>query len=98
MVENYLVVIEKSATGYAASSPDVPGCVATGPSIEKVTVRMKQALRFHLQGLAEDGDSLPRAKVAASHRQALREFAGCTFFLTYVSVDLSQFQPLAQVG
>ncbi len=94
-MENYLVVIEKSATGYAASSPDVPGCVATGRSIEKVAARMEQALLFHLEGLAEDGDPLPRAKGAASHRQALRDFAGSTFFLTYVTVDLDRFQQLA---
>ena len=94
-MENYLIVIEKSPTGYAASSPDVPGCVATGRSIEKVATRMQQALLFHLEGLAEEGDPLPLAKGAASHRRALREFAGTTFFLTYVSLDLGRFQQLA---
>ena len=96
-MENYLIVIEKSATGYAASSPDVPGCVATARSIEKVAARMRQALLFHLEGLAEEGDPLPRAKGSASHRQALREFADATFFLTYVPLDLDRFQQLANV-
>lgn len=94
-MESYLFVITKSATGFAASSPDVSGCIATGPSVEKVATRMKKALRFHLEGLAEEGDPLPPAKGAASHRQALKEFAGCTFFLTYVAIDLSQIQQLA---
>ena len=94
-MENYLIVIEKSATGYAASSPDVPGFVATGRSIEKVAARMQQALVFHLEGWADEGDPLPRAQGAASHRRALREFAGSKFFLTYVTCDLDSFQQLA---
>jgi predicted RNase H-like HicB family nuclease len=55
----YLIVIEKTKTGFSAYSPDVPGCVATGrtrPSVEKT---MREAIEFHLEGLREDGAKVP---------------------------------------
>ena len=44
----YLIVIERTATGYSAYSPDVPGCIATGESREEVEREMKGAISFHL--------------------------------------------------
>src|SRR3989442_822127 len=44
----YLIVIEETATGYSAYSPDVPGCVATGGTRDEVEAQMKDAISFHL--------------------------------------------------
>ena len=55
----YPIVIEKAPHNYAAYSPDVPGCVATGKTIEEVKQQYKEALQFHLEGLAEDCEPLP---------------------------------------
>ena len=55
----YLVVIEKTQTGFSAYSPDLPGCIATGSSTEEVKKNMKQAIEFHLQGLNMEGMSIP---------------------------------------
>jgi len=44
----YLVIIEKSDTGYAAHSPDLEGCVATGPTIDEVEATMREAVEFHI--------------------------------------------------
>lgn len=55
----YLIVIEKTGTGYSAYSPDLPGCVATArtrPSVEKT---MREAIEFHLEGLREEGYRVP---------------------------------------
>jgi predicted RNase H-like HicB family nuclease len=52
---HYAVAIEKTATGYSALAPDLPGCVATGTSIEEVDKEMQGAIRFHVDGLIEDG-------------------------------------------
>ncbi len=51
----YLVVIEKTQTGYSAYSPDVLGCVSTGATLEKVNQNMQEAIEFHIHGLIEEG-------------------------------------------
>lgn len=55
----YLVVIEKADTNYSAYAPDVPGCVATGDTIEEAITQMQEALRFHLEAMARDNEPLP---------------------------------------
>jgi len=53
----YLVVFEKSDTGFSAYSPDVDGCIAAGHTRIEVEELMKEALAFHLEGLREDEDA-----------------------------------------
>lgn len=53
----YLVVINKAGNNYGAYSPDVPGCISTGKTIEKTIKNMKEALDFHL-----DGEIMPEPK------------------------------------
>ena len=55
----YLIVIEKTATGYSAYSPDLDGCIATGVTKEEVERAMKDAIEFHLDGLKEEGQNIP---------------------------------------
>ena len=61
-MEHYLIVLEPSATGYAAFSPDVPGCVATGATVEQTLAEMRAALAFHFEGMAEAGEPLPEPR------------------------------------
>ncbi len=56
----YGVVIEKTPSNYSAYVPDLPGCVATGDSIEEIENEIRAAIRFHLQGLREDGMPIPQ--------------------------------------
>ena len=56
----YLYVIEPTATGFSAFSPDLPGCVATGATREQVEARMREAIEFHVEGLRLEGESVPR--------------------------------------
>ena len=49
----YLVIVEKAKNNYAAFSPDIPGCISTGKSIEDTLVEMRVALQFHFEGLNE---------------------------------------------
>lgn len=58
----YLVIIEKGKGNYSAYSPDVPGCAATGKSVEQTLATMKEALEFHLEGMIESGESVPQPK------------------------------------
>ena len=55
----YAIVIEKSATGYGAYVPDLPGCVALGESIQETEQLIKEAVEFHIEGLREDGADIP---------------------------------------
>jgi predicted RNase H-like HicB family nuclease len=52
---HYAIVIEKTAENYSAYVPDLPGCVATGPTVEAVETEIREAIKFHISGLAEDG-------------------------------------------
>ena len=56
----YAVVIEKAKRNYSAYVPDLPGCVATGANEEEVERNIHEAIRFHLDGLSEDGLRAPR--------------------------------------
>jgi predicted RNase H-like HicB family nuclease len=55
----YAVVVEQAGANYSAYVPDLPGCVATGSMIEEVETQIREAIIFHLEGLREDGISLP---------------------------------------
>jgi predicted RNase H-like HicB family nuclease len=56
---NYLVIIEKTDTGYSAYVPDLPGCITVGNTKEEVQSYMKEAIQFHLEGMREDGLEIP---------------------------------------
>ncbi len=58
-MKKYLIVIEKTGTGYSAYSPDLDGCVATGKTREEIEREMQEAIRFHLEGMAQNGQSIP---------------------------------------
>jgi predicted RNase H-like HicB family nuclease len=61
-MRKYLVVVEKTATGYSAYSPDLDGCVATGKSRDEVEREMQEAIEFHIEGMARNGDSIPKPR------------------------------------
>lgn len=66
-MHRYLIVIERTATGHSAFSPDVPGCVATGATVEDTEARMREALAFHLDGLRDEGLPAPEANARAAY-------------------------------
>ena len=55
----YLIIIEKTDTGFSAYSPDLPGCVSTGESTAAVEANMHDAVVGHLEELREDGTPIP---------------------------------------
>lgn len=56
----YAIVVEKTDNNYSAYVPDLPGCVATGHSIEEVEREIREAIEFHIEGLREDGLPIPQ--------------------------------------
>ena len=55
----YAVVIEKAASNFAAYVPDLPGCVATGATVEETRREIQEAITFHIEGLRADGLPIP---------------------------------------
>jgi predicted RNase H-like HicB family nuclease len=55
----YAVVIERADGNWSAYAPDLPGCVATGATPEEAERAIRAAIRFHIDGLGEDGRPVP---------------------------------------
>lgn len=66
----YAVVIEKAAANYSAYVPDLPGCVATGDTLPAVEREIRDAIRFHINGLKEDGLPVPEPTSIADYVDA----------------------------
>jgi predicted RNase H-like HicB family nuclease len=57
----YAVVIERAGDNYSAYVPDLPGCIATGATVEQTEQLIREPIQFHLAGLREDGLPIPQA-------------------------------------
>jgi predicted RNase H-like HicB family nuclease len=66
----YAVVIEKANDNYSAYVPDLPGCVATGPTVEATGNEIREAIRFHIDGLKADGLPVPAPTSIAEYVEA----------------------------
>lgn len=66
-MKKYLIVIEKTSTGFSAYSPDLPGCVSTGATRDEVERNMQEAIEFHLEGLAAHGYPVPEPQTSSSY-------------------------------
>jgi len=56
----YAIVVEKAGNNYSAYVPDLPGCVATGTTVEETEREIREAIGFHIEGLIEDGLPIPQ--------------------------------------
>jgi len=66
----YAVVIEKANGNYSAYVPDLPGCIATGETVAVVENEIREAIRFHIDGLKEDGLPIPQPTSLANYVEA----------------------------
>ena len=57
----YPIVVEKAESNYAAYVPDLPGCIATGATVEETERRLRGAIEVHMRGLREDGLPVPES-------------------------------------
>jgi predicted RNase H-like HicB family nuclease len=58
----YIVLIRRTATGYSADVPDLPGCVARGLTVEHTRQQIAEAIQGHLDVMRESGEDVPPAK------------------------------------
>lgn len=63
----YLVIVEETATGFSAYSPDLPGCIATAATREEVEREMAAAVAFHIDGLRAEGLDVPIPRASSTY-------------------------------
>ena len=66
----YPIVIEDAGRNTSAYVPDLPGCVTTGDTVEEVEDNIREAIRFHIDGLREDGAQVPEPRSIAEYVEA----------------------------
>lgn len=76
MRNRYLVVIEKGDRNYSAFSPDVPGCIATGKTVEETLDSIRSALEFHIEGMVENGEVVPKPMPLGLYVEKADEVSG----------------------
>lgn len=64
-MKKYLIIFEKTETGYSVYVPDLPGCIATGETKQIAEDNIYEAIEFHLEGLQEDNLFIPENKSEA---------------------------------
>jgi predicted RNase H-like HicB family nuclease len=62
-----MIVVERADHNFSAYSPDLPGCVATGATIEETRARMHEAIDLHIKGLREDQLPIPEPSATAAY-------------------------------
>jgi len=60
----YAVVVRRVARNFSADCPDLPGCVATGRTLDETLRRMRSAIVFHIEGLRLEGQRIPRPRTS----------------------------------
>jgi predicted RNase H-like HicB family nuclease len=66
----YAMIIERGERNFSAYLPDLPGCIATGKTIDEVRQRMTEAIELHLEGMREDGLPIPEPTSLADYVEA----------------------------
>jgi predicted RNase H-like HicB family nuclease len=66
-MKKYLVIYEKTDTGFSAYAPDLPGCIAGGITLQETTELMRGAIEMHLEAMRQDGDPIPEPTTVADY-------------------------------
>ena len=66
-MKRYAIVIEKAESNFAAYVPDLPGCVATGATVQETERLVREAIELHVEGMREDGESVPEPSVQVEY-------------------------------
>jgi predicted RNase H-like HicB family nuclease len=89
MKARFLVVLEKGKSNYSAHSPDLPGCIAGGITVEETLREMRSAIEFHLEGMLENGERLPKPRSLTAHIRTTGEISADDI-LTSIETELPQ--------
>jgi predicted RNase H-like HicB family nuclease len=67
MMYRFLIIIEQGSRNYSAYAPDLPGCIATGKTLDEVKANMREAIKMHIQGMVEDQEPIPTSQTMADY-------------------------------
>ncbi len=65
----YAVIIEHAGDNFSAYVPDLPGCIATGSTVEEARSNIREAIAFHLDGIRADGNPVPPPRAIAEYAE-----------------------------
>lgn len=85
-MDKYLIVLEKTSTGFSVYSPDVLGCIATGDTIDEVFVQYEISFKTSYKSNLEDKDSIPIPKGIESYLEVARS-DGEDYFITHIPMN-----------
>ena len=58
---DYIAYLHKDGkSDFGVSFPDFPGCVTAGKSLDEASRKAPEALAFHIAGMLEDGEKIPK--------------------------------------
>ena len=80
----YPVVIRRTLTGYSVDAPDLPGCIATGTTVEHARQMMSEAVEMHLDLMRQSGEPVPARSVTI---ELSVDDASAEELCTWVEVD-----------
>ena len=72
----YAVVIEKAARNYSAYVPDVPGCVATGKTVNQTLSALREALAMHFEAMRDDDETVPDPQTLVTYLEVPTQAEG----------------------
>jgi predicted RNase H-like HicB family nuclease len=58
-IQEYIIIIEPTKTGFSAYSPDLQGCITVGETVEQTRENMEEAIELYLEELVESGENIP---------------------------------------
>ena len=66
-MSRFLIILEQGEHNYSAYVPDLPGCIATGRTLQEVEQNMREAIALHVQAMLEDGEPIPVSQSIAEY-------------------------------
>ena len=72
-MSQYPILLDKTATGYGAWAPDLPGCVAAGATLEETRRLMREAIQLHIESLRDHGEPVPEPATRVEYVEAATE-------------------------
>jgi len=92
----YLAVFEVGSNNLSGFLPDVPGVISTASSLEEMRQTMREAVEFHLEALAADGDSLPEPRTTTvDFAQEDPEHGVLSCIVEWLEIEVPQMQNVA---
>jgi predicted RNase H-like HicB family nuclease len=64
-MKEYTVIYETGKRNWSAYVPDLPGCIATGKTLQELEQQIREAIEFHIEGLKARGEPVPEPSIVA---------------------------------